>query len=124
MTIHDRKLPCLEYAQPIAERPQAGTLDDLLASIAWLGDNEGYGIKDGCKQTIDKARALFAARAPDPMKVSTAAGILVDFLQTCGGRFSVKFSNLHEDGSHVFDIRGHAEWTLAKVTPSGHVDVQ
>lgn len=57
------KRDCLEHAN-VPDHPAKGSLDELLASIAWLGDNEGHGIKDACKNTIDKARHLFAKMSP------------------------------------------------------------
>jgi NTP pyrophosphatase (non-canonical NTP hydrolase) len=54
----ERKI--LEYAN-LGDKIAVGSLEDLLASIAWMADNEGHGIKEAGKKTIDKARALVAS---------------------------------------------------------------
>lgn len=53
--------PCLDHLEekkPGMKEIRTGeqtAAQDLLASIAWLGDNAGYGIIDPCRETIDKA---------------------------------------------------------------------
>lgn len=60
------KRECLEYANlPDKSVKELSPAEDLIASIAWMGDNEGYGIQEAARKTIDKVRALSSLSAAD-----------------------------------------------------------
>ncbi len=55
------KREVLEYAAlPDAPLSQLSKVDQIVAGIAWLADNEGYGIKEAAKSVIDNLRRLVA----------------------------------------------------------------
>lgn len=57
MPKHPAVLGYLEVQVPMMKDKKTGQLnlmEDLLVSVAWLGDNEGKGTGDAAKKVIDK----------------------------------------------------------------------
>jgi len=53
------KREILEYAKlPDVPLSQLSVKDQIIAAVAWMADNEGYGIKDAAKKLIDTLRTL------------------------------------------------------------------
>ncbi len=58
------KRPTLDYAESIGAVPKNARIGDMTeieqicAGIAWMADNEGYGIKDAACDLIDRVAAL------------------------------------------------------------------
>ncbi len=61
------KRDILEYAKlPDVPFSQLSPAERIIAGIAWMADNEGYGIKDAARKLIDNVRREFMGASGTP----------------------------------------------------------